>query len=346
MIRKWQKPHRSELDRSHHTLSNYRNHVAGPGSVGNILLLAMLLLPVKAATQEEAPLLSVQLTPPDMVERQELLREEDRPPVEERKPVNIYTGFRFVSKYMARGLVFSNEPSFQPWVELDIPLVQIDDETSFVNTVTAFMGNWNNVNLAGTEDGLGRTGRAARLKDWFEADLYAGIRLHLFEHMSASLRYNYYSSPSGAFRDIHELDLRLSYNDAPLWESGHFGLYPSLRVTRELRNLGRRERWYFQPSLAPTWNVQKLPLPVTLQVPLILGFGADGQYRDAEGDERHFGFFQTGFKVAADLDLLPQPYGSLMFSLGFDFLVLAEEGLGRQGDGTETVIHGGVAYTF
>jgi len=316
---------------------SYRSFFLAP--IIPIFFLAIPLFSPNAGA-EESPLLVASLTPPAAMEREELVRGE------ERRALNIYTGFRFVSQYVARGLVFSDQPSFQPWIELDIPLIRHGNETTPLDTLTAFAGTWSNVNLSGGDDGRARTGRAAVLKDWYEADVYGGLRVRLSEDLLTSLRYNYYTSPSDSFRDIHELDWRLSYHDAPFWEKVDIRFFPALRVTKEVRDKGGPNNWYIQPSITPTWKVTTWALPVTVQVPLILGFGGNGQYLEPDGDEHHFGFFQTGFQTSVDLDLLPKAYGSLTVSLGVDQVVLADDDLSFQGDGTETVGHTGLTYKF
>jgi hypothetical protein len=65
--------------------------------------------------------------------------------------------------------------------------------------------------------------------------------------------------------------------------------------------------------------------PVSATVPLVLGFGTDGQYTTADGDEKHFGFFQAGLTLKAPLDVLPETSGSLSISGGFDAVFVSDE---------------------
>lgn len=308
----------------------------------------MLLLPLSAALRadadDEAPLAPPAANPPARVEREELARGA------ERRLFNLYVGVDIVSQYVSRGLVYLDEPSLQPWLELDVPLLDDPREGMPLDSLTLFGGTWNNVNVSGRDDGVARTGRAAELDDWYEADVYGGLRARVTEHLSTSLRYNYYTSPSGDFDDIHELDWRVSFDDASLWPGvqteDDVGLYPALRVAKEVRDEGGADGWYFQPSLRPSWRVSGLPLPVVVQVPLVLGFGADGQYLEPDGDERHFGFFGTGLAMSIDLDLLPERRGSITLSLALDHLVLADDDLGFEGEGSETVGRAGLSYGF
>jgi len=306
--------------------------------------LAAAVLPAAGAAEEGEPFPPPAAAPPARVELEELMRGE------ERRPLNLYAGVGFVSKYVSRGLVFLDEPSLQPWIELDLPLLRSGSDALHLDSLTLFAGTWANINVSGRDDGVARTGRAATLEDWYEADVYAGLRTRLTEHLTSSLRYNFYTSPSNSFRDIHEIDWRVAYDGGPLWrrwwDHGELALLPALRVAKEIHDAGGPDNTYVQPSLTPTWRVPGLPLPVTASVPLILGFGADGQYLEPDGDERHFGFFQTGLAVAVDLDLLPERRGSLTLSVGVDHVVLSDDDLGTEGRGSETVGRAGLSYSF
>jgi len=309
-------------------------------------VLLLVALPLGAAA-EEPLILPPAGEPPARVEREELLREE------ERKRIDFYAGSSVVSKYVARGLVFLDEPSLQPWLEVDVAFLHFlapGTRPPLADRISAFAGLWGNVSLSGRDDGLARTGRAAVLRDWYEADAYAGLRFLIADHVSTSLRYNYYSSPSGSFADIHEIDWRVLMDDRPVWTRlgvlEDVGLFPGLRIAKEIVDQGGPENWYFQPSLTPTWRIQGLPVPVTVEVPLILGFGADGQYLGVDGDEHGFGFFQTGIAVAADLDLLPERAGAITVSLAFDYIRLSDSDLGLGGDPDQTVVRGGLSYAY
>ena len=309
---------------------------------GVLALLAMLAAPGAGAAEDEAPFPAAGVTPPERVDQEELVRDASR-------ALRVYAGVEYVSQYVSRGLVFLDEPSLQPWVELDLRILEAPD-APVVRALAAFAGSWNNVSLSGRDDARARTGRAAALEDWYETDVYAGLRLRLGERVTTSLRYNWYTSPEDAFRDIHEIDWRIAYDDAPFWDRpglpAGFALYPALRVARELHDAGGPDGWYFQPALTATWRPDGLPLPVTVQLPLVLGFGASGQYVGRDGDERHFGFFQTGLELAVGLDVLPEGGGSVDLSVGVDHVVLSDDALGFDGSGSETIGRVGLVYAF
>jgi hypothetical protein len=260
------------------------------------------------------------------------------------RQLSLYTGIDVVSMYVSRGLIYSDRVSLQPWIELDVPVTQ--SGPGIVKDVTLFAGNWNSIQPGSVARGETRTGREERLRDWFEADFYSGFRFGVSENVSASVRFNYYTSPSDAFADIHELDARVNYNDAHWWpEAEGFALNPSVRITKATRNRGGPNPWYLEAGLRPGGQLAGLPGNMSLHVPLIFGFGADGQYL-APDKEHHFGFFQTGVRVTAPLNVLPESAGVLTLSGGFDVIAVPDRELNLRGDRTTGVARGGLTYSY
>jgi len=308
----------------------------GPGGADDVNLAA---LPDADAT------VTAGLVPPDEAEQLALQ------PEERDDPFNFYAGVDFVSMYVSRGQVFSSKASVQPWVELDVP---VNGGRGFgpLDSMSWFVGNWNSIQ--GSDPGIGqsRSGNNRVIDNWYEADVYGGLRVTFAEHFGSSIRFNYYTSPSDSFREIQEIDWRLSYNDAHLWEDEQggnpydFSLNPSLRIAKETNDRGGPDGWYFQPALRPSWTFKDLPVELTVQVPLVLGFGADGQYRDAEGDEIHFGFFMTGIGAQIPLDVLPEDAGAMHLSAAVDFIFVSDPDINFRGNGMETVAKIGLTYSY
>lgn len=271
--------------------------------------------------QLEAIPLGAALTPPDQAERWELK-------VETEKRWNLYAGVDVVSMYMSRGLIYSDVFSIQPWTEFDVTLNPGGDGPGPIGEISWFIGNWNSIHDSDEIVGAVRTGNLKPIEEWYEADVYTGVRLDLWDHLQVSFRFNWYMSPSDSFNQLQELDLRLSYDDSGFWSEqlgwDGFALTPSLRIAKETRDSGGPEQWYFQPSITPSYTFTNLPRKVTLKMPIILGFGADGQYRETgSGKERHFGFVQTGLGIDFPLN----EAGTLVLSGSFDVVWLASEKL-------------------
>lgn len=285
--------------------------------------------------------MDAQLTPPDAAETLELIAPDTR-------GLNVYAGVDAVSQYISRGLVFTDDFSIQPWIEFDVSLAQPAEGP--LTSVSGFFGNWNNITGSGPEDGRVRTGATADVENWYEADVYGGVRLTWFGLLQTSLRYNWYTSPANSFDEIHELDARVSIDDTGFWSErvgiDNFSMTPNIRVARELDDSGGPEQWYIAPRLSPTLTVDSLPLDPSFTVPLAAGFGADGQYVDSSGDEHAFGFFQTGLHVSVPVGALPEGRGSLSATAGVDVIILSDEGLSADGNRHETVFRFGISYAY
>lgn len=286
---------------------------------------------------------TVDLTPPEAADDLELLREEP-------KALNLYAGVELVSKYVSRGLVFVDQPSVQPWVELDALLSEDAQPDGPVGRITWFIGNWNSISDNDPSPGVARTGRAESLESWYEADIYSGVRVRLWERFQASLRFNWYVSPSDSFEQIQELDFRFAWDDSAFWEDAGapgFSMTPKVRIAKETRDSGGPEQWYFAPQVTPSFTVDELPFEPRVRFPIALGFGANGQYIDRNtGEERHFGFVQTGIGVDIPIDILNEGYGSLSLSAALDVIIRSDDSLSIDGDQVDTVGRIGLTYSF
>lgn len=287
--------------------------------------------------------LAVEQTPVDAAELLELRQDGGR-------PVNVYAGVDFVSQYVSRGLVFADEFSVQPWLELDFEVYTNESDGGAIEGVSWFVGNWNSISDNDPSPGIVRTGSAASVESWYEADVYTGVRVSWRGGVQTSLRFNWYTSPSDSFNQLQEIDFRVSYDDAPLWrEAGveNFTLTPRVRIAKETRDSGGPEQWYFSPSITPSFTLEGFELEPTVKIPLVLGFGADGQYIERDtGDETHFGFFQTGIGIDVPLEVLAEGSGNLTLSASFDVIFLGEEDLSADRDEVETVFRFGLSYAF
>jgi len=293
---------------------------------------------------DPAILASTELVPPEQAEQLALQ------PEERTDPFNFYAGVDFVSMYISRGMVFSSKASVQPWLELDVP-IRSGEAIGPFDSVSWFIGNWNSIQDGDPGLGQNRSGRELVIDNWYETDLYGGLRVTFAEHFGSSLRLNYYTSPSDSFEEIYEIDWRISYNDAHWWtdsedDAGNFALNPSLRIAKEIDDKGGADGWYFQPALRPSYTFTNLPVDVTVQVPFVFGFGADGQYLEPNGDEIHFGFFQTGIGASIPLDVLPEDAGSLSLSAAVDVIFVTDPDINFRGNETETVAKIGLTYAY
>jgi hypothetical protein len=268
-------------------------------------------------------------------------------PPAERKPFHLYAGLDLVTSYVSRGIVFSDQPSAQPWAELDVPVVR-QREAGFIDSVSAFAGTWSSIHDGAEQVGETRSGNIRPLDNVYETDLYAGVRVGFAEHFNSSLRANYYFSPSDSWADIWELDWRISYDDAHHWPKAWdgFQLNPSLRVAKEIADDGGPEGWFFRPQIQPSYTFTDMKQPLTVTVPVVLGLGDNGQYRDAEGNDITFGMVRTGVGVSGPLDWLPEGSGHLSWSAGVDVIIVTDRDINFERDRVTTVGKVGLSYAY
>lgn len=264
---------------------------------------------------------------------------------------SISAGVALVSMYISRGLVYSNKASLQPWTELQLRLSSSEETGGSVGALYWFFGNWNSMQESDPGLGQARSGNAVLQDNWYEADFYTGLRTSFQNTFEASLRFNWYTSPSDSFERIHEIDLRLAVNDEAHWNSP-FGLRefktsPHLRIAKEVADKGGAQQWYIQPSLTPHFSAQLSSLEAVIKFPLVLGFGADGQYRTLDtGENRAFGFGSIGVGVDLPLDLLPKDRGGLTVSSSVDLIVLSDRDLNVRENRSELVSRLGLSYRY
>ncbi len=260
------------------------------------------------------------------------------------RDVSVSVGADYVTKYISRGIVFSNEPSVQPWLELRFALTEPDDDDPHL---TWRIGTWNSMQGADAGEGRPRGTRERRLRHWYEFDLYTGLQVDFFDHFQTSFMFYYYSSPSGAFDDIHELEWRLNYDDQWVWEQElgleGFALYPAMRITAETRHPERGGAWYFQPSITPSYTLQDAPVDLTVSVPVILGFGANEMYLDEDGENIYLGMIQSGLRLSTPIDLGD---GDLSIRGGLDVTYVTDSNINGFGNDVEFVGRLGVTYNF
>lgn len=262
--------------------------------------------------------------------------------------IDLSVGADFVTKYIARGIVFANEPSIQPWAELGVPLGPRPEEHETDDRLRWRIGTWNSMQFSSAR-GVGRsqTTLQRRFRYWYETDIYTGLIAPLGEHARMMFTYFYYTSPGNGFDDIHELELRLHYDDAHWWTDSieGFSLNPSVRVTREVYNTAVKERWYIQPSITPSYTFEHSSIPLTVQVPVVLGFSPEGWYRDADGNDLSFGYVQTGVRGSIPIDI-SEDGPPLTLTAGVDILIVNDRAIHGFGKRTDVVGRVGLSYSF
>lgn len=218
-------------------------------------------------------------------------------------------GYDFTTAYFFRGILQERRGLImQPYGEINVNLYA--DEEGPVTGLTLIAGMWNSIH---TEKTLATSGPS----NWYEADLYGGVKLSLMKALDLKALYIAYTYPNGAFSTVQELDLSVGLNDSE-W-LGMFAMYPSFTWAWEMENtaLGNDEGRYLEFNLRPSFTViESETYPVTLAFPLQVGLSA-GDYFELPGEsDETFGFFKGGAVVSVPLAFIPSDYGAFSVSAG------------------------------
>ena len=228
--------------------------------------------------------------------------------------VSVNMGTSFVTQYISRGVSFSDQPSVQPYVTVQVALPEL--EGGAITDASVFVGSWNSIQFG--EPGVGQANDGA-IPGWYETDLYAGASVELDHRWTVSGTYYRYLSPADSFKGYNDLELIVSYDDTALWERtglpNGFSLSPRVRMVQETGKPGGGDALYIEPRITVGMNVGDGDNPLHLAIPLAAGF-SDTYYHAADGSTPAFGFFRTGVTLSGTP--LPRTASSLRVSGGID----------------------------
>jgi uncharacterized protein (TIGR02001 family) len=242
---------------------------------------------------------------------------------------SLEAGVDFTTQYMFRG-IFQEDQGFigQPWVEAGVNLYSSDDAP--INSIDFTVGLWNSIHDGPSTAAPGFSG------DWYEADFYAGLTFGLPANFSFDVTYIRLGAPDLVGDDIfaQEWDFTVAYDDAELWNTDipdFTGLQPYITVAVETDGasdgIGNGGDIYIELGIAPAFTlIEHDQYPVTLSIPLTLGFG-DGYYEIATPtgiDDDAFGYFDAGLELSAPLAFMPAETGAWTLTVGMHVLALGD----------------------
>ncbi len=225
--------------------------------------------------------------------------------------ISFSAGSDITTAYFFRGILQErNGFIWQPYAEMNVNAYSAEDEV--LTGITPFVGLWNSVHSKATlATGSGPT-------NWYEADVYAGVKFTLLGKLELKPFYIAYMYPNGAFATVQEFDFTATLNDSE-W-LGMWALYPSVTYAKEIQNtaLGTDTGDYMELNARPSFVVyEDESYPVSLAVPLQLGLGIDNYYEAPfSGDNDTFGFFRFGLVASVPLAFVPEEYGTWSVSAG------------------------------
>ena len=243
--------------------------------------------------------------------------------------VSFAMGNDITTAYYFRGLMQENKGFItQPWMEVGFTLWEAADQDAFISDIALVLGNWNSVQSEQTGSTPG-TGAG----NWYEADLYAGLSLGLSHGFSVGATYVAYTSPSGAFGTLQEIDVNVAYDDSSLYsgklaELG-FSVQPYVLFAFELdKGLGCNgtcDGIYMELGLEPSIELASdSDYPVTLGVPVTIGLSLDDYYY-YNGDNDVFGYATIGVSAGVPLSFIPAKFGSTSAGVNVSYLGLGDD---------------------
>jgi len=224
-----------------------------------------------------------------------------------------------------------------------------ESETGPINSVSAYGGAWNSVH--GEESFADTTGS---VDVWYEADLYGGVSMGVFDDWTLSLTHTSLTSPNDGFGTIHELAGTVEYDDSGLL--GDLALSPYATIIGEYDGQadgGTDEGIYLEIGGGPSFTViESRDYPVTLSVPLTAGFSLGDYYETPGGDDDAFGYFDIGLDFSMPLAFMGERFGSWETYAGVHFITLgnnaASFGAPAITDGEDDFVYGtfGVSFSY
>lgn len=240
-------------------------------------------------------------------------------------------GIDYVTDYYFRGYLQENNGLIlQPYATLSVDAVT-NDQFSIV----PYVGTWNSIHDEKTlTDG--------DLDQWYESDLFAGVDF-VFGDFKLGGIYTLYTYPNGAFDEIHELGVKLSYNDSKLGLP--IALNPYVAWYWETSDKNGEEDQYAEVGIAPAVPIGKSGL--TLSFPVTVGLSPDGYYLESDGGNEFLGYGTVGAFATLPLPI-PSRYGNWSLTGGVTYIYLFSDSTeaSNNGDDDDFIGKVGLAFTY
>lgn len=219
-------------------------------------------------------------------------------------------GVNVVTAYYYRGVVFANHSySVQPSANLNFKAFQGDDFST-----TVHLGIWSSHSRPG-QTIAGRVPQNPR--NWTQFNFTPGVTM-TFGKISISESLHFYEYPNKGGESFEGLNSKISFDDSDLL--GALALNPSLTHMKELsgksavgilntngaKSGAEKGGNYWEAAVAPGASVG----PVSLSVPLTVGFGSGNFYQ-----KNGYAYFAAGLNLGYTLPM-PQNYGKWSATAG------------------------------
>lgn len=216
--------------------------------------------------------------------------------------------FDFTNAYFFRGLL--NERSdfiWQPWAELYLNLYSSDE--GLIRDVSVGIGVWNSVH----ED---KTLAEHSPKALYETDWYPIVSVGLPQGLTWTTYYYFYTSPSGAFDTVQEVDFRVDWDDSEVLKAFPLAPWMNWAVETDRTSNGEDKGVGLEMGVEPTlFTFDSKEYPLALSAPVEIGLSVTDYYENDDGANEVFGYITYGLALNLPLEFLHPSWGHV--SVGF-----------------------------
>lgn len=238
------------------------------------------------------------------------------------EPTNLWNlflsaGVDYTTAYFYRGIGRENQDIIlQPWAELKMRVFDNSANTSDIKLLR----------FVDLDFGLrsshqwGPSGGSSPLGEkWVEFDWHGGVTTGFLERWTLGIDYDNVESIRTAFRDVHQFNFKLAYDDHDpdyKWSLQPYGLvsveYEHQSDAGWLSSANSvnpkfHEGIYLELGVRPSFELFRLRAadPVTLSIPMAVGLSASDYYENLQGRDDTFGYFDTGLELGIPLGSVP-----------------------------------------
>ena len=234
--------------------------------------------------------------------------------------LSVSAGIDFTTAYFFRGYNQEDQGLIaQPYANIYAKLIANEDLTA-----TAYVGTWNSLHSEHTFSNAG-----GGPDSWYESDFLAGVDV-ASGAFTLGLIYTVYTYPNGAFETIQELGAKVTWDDSEVLKDNiGFALKPYVAIYAETSDGNGSEDWYGEVGINPgVYTVNEDGrYPVSLSVPVTVGFSLKDYYFDDGGDETFLGYGSMGLTAGVPMAFIPEDYGTWTLTGSVQYIHLFAETL-------------------
>lgn len=218
--------------------------------------------------------------------------------------VSFSLGTDVTTAYFFRGaLQERNGLIVQPYGEVSYSLYE--NEGAPISSVSLTGGLWASVHSENT------LASHSGPRSFYEMDVYGGASVGFWDKLEAGASYVLYMSPNGGFSNIQEVDFSLALDDSEWLGPLALNPYGLIALETEGTAFGDERGTYAEVGIEPGFEI--IPwerYPVTLSLPMLVGFSVDDYFEDGRDDDETWGYARFGALLSVPLAFIPEDYGS------------------------------------